>query len=792
MKKDMKKTKYIFGCLMLFLSISACSEGVETVSNSKRIVEVSASMPESGTRASLTQESGTLNLIARWKADDKIRLYVLQDGKDYSIEPVNVQNVSADGKSCSFAFELPTEVMADYPYELYGLCDAIGEPLGNESTVLVNCRLQRMPWSSYTVPLWFHTTVGPTSIYAEFRHMGTYEILHVKNTSTVGVMFSHSGFDVEMPWWEDGYIPLSDDYDPAAIVEEPSDDSSSSSVFIPAGQTKDFLSWYIPSGASIKDASLLATIDGKKITSSNKKNSNVKIQLRHAYHMYATWDGTELKFDKTDVIEGKVIKVEPGKISFGTVPVGTSKTEHLTVSNVGTSSLTFNVRDTHGVMDGVFDIPESGNEYTLAAGESKIFDVNFTPKGVGVHYSWIVPIYSDADNGTETTIISGTGAEGGNPSYPVAEAIDLGLPSGTLWASWNVGASSPEEYGGYYAWGETEEKDNYSWSTYTLCDGSYSTCHHIGDDIAGTEYDVAHVKWGGSWYMPSINQIKELRDNCTQTWTKQNGVYGIRVTGPNGNTIFIPAAGYRTRDSLYGEGENGACWSSSLYSNYSYSAYGLLNFLNEYWDWSYYDRSIGYSVRAVISPEKPQDCPVAEAIDLGLPSGTKWASWNVGASAPEEYGGYYAWGETEEKDYYDWDTYTHCDGSRETCHHIGDDIAGTEYDVAHVKWGGSWRMPTRAQQDELRENCTREWTQQNGVNGSRVTGPNGNSIFLPAAGGRWRGYHNYEGTNGHFWSSSLNSDLEYGACYLGFVTYWWDWGNDRSRSYGNSVRPVCP
>lgn len=597
----MKITYFIIGYLVLLLCFSACTEEMETVNDSRRKVEVSASMPESGTRASLTQESGSLNLIAKWKEGDKIRLYILQDGKGYSLDPVPIHDISADGKSCMFGFQLPSDVNTESPYEIYGLCDAVGEPLGNENIVLANCKLKRMSWSSYTVPLWFHASGGPSSVYAEFRHLGTYEILHVKNTSTGGVMFRHAGFDVDSPWWKDANIPLSDDYDPSAYVEEPSGDSSGPSVFIPAGQTIDYLSWYIPSGATIKDASLLANIDGKNVSSSNKKSSNVKIQLRHAYHMYATWDGTELKFDNTDVIEGKVIKVEPGKISFGTVPVGTSKTEHLTVSNVGTSSLTFNVRDTHGVMDGVFDIPESGNEYTLAAGESKIFDVNFTPKGVGVHYSWIVPIYSDADNGTETTIISGTGAEGGNPSYPVAEAIDLGLPSGT-----------------------------------------------------------------------------------------------------------------------------------------------------------------------------------------------KWASWNVGASKPEEYGGYYAWGETEEKDYYDWDTYTHCDGSEETCHHIGDDIAGTEYDVAHVKWGGSWRMPTRAQQDELRENCTREWTQQNGVNGSRVTGPNGNSIFLPAAGGRWRYYHNYEGTNGHFWSSSLNSDLEYGACYLGFVTYWWDWGNDRSRSYGNSVRPVCP
>ena len=89
-------------------------------------------------------------------------------------------------------------------------------------------------------------------------------------------------------------------------------------------------------------------------------------------------------------------------------------------------------------------------------------------------------------------------------------AINLGLPSGTLWACCNVGASMPEEYGGSYAWGETEEKSAYDWSTYIHYDISNYTCNDIGSDISGTDYDVAHVKWGGSWHMPSLEQIKEL------------------------------------------------------------------------------------------------------------------------------------------------------------------------------------------------------------------------------------------------------------------------------------------
>jgi hypothetical protein len=107
-------------------------------------------------------------------------------------------------------------------------------------------------------------------------------------------------------------------------------------------------------------------------------------------------------------------------------------------------------------------------------------------------------------------------------------AVDLGLPSGTKWASCNVGATKPEEYGGYYAWGETEEKEFYDKSTYKFYqDDAYV---NIGSDISGTEYDVAHVKWGGNWCMPTYDDIQELRDNCTSEWTTLNGVNGRKFT----------------------------------------------------------------------------------------------------------------------------------------------------------------------------------------------------------------------------------------------------------------------
>ena len=198
------------------------------------------------------------------------------------------------------------------------------------------------------------------------------------------------------------------------------------------------------------------------------------------------------------------------------------------------------------------------------------------------------------------------------------------------------------------------------------------------------------------------------------------------------------------------------------------------------------------------SPQTYLTCPDdhhPHMIDLGLPSGTKWACCNVDDDAskqsPTNYGGYYAWGETQEHEdlVYDWSTYTHCGGSQETCHNLGSDIAGTEYDVAHVKWGGSWVMPTKEQQYELRDNCTYEWTTVNGVNGGRFTSKiNGGSIFLPAAGYRWS-YLYDAGSRGYYWSSAQGPSDAGNAYYLYFYsggTY----AYYNNRYYGRSVRPV--
>ena len=191
---------------------------------------------------------------------------------------------------------------------------------------------------------------------------------------------------------------------------------------------------------------------------------------------------------------------------------------------------------------------------------------------------------------------------------PVGEAIDLGLPSGIKWANMNVGASTPEAYGGYYAWGETDEKNDYSWSTYKWCNGNYNTmtkyCINKSDgtvdkkNVLDPEDDVAHVKWGGDWRMPTETEYSELMNNCTWNWTTQNGVTGYKITGSNGNSIFLPVAGCYFGE--YNIGNYPSYYSSSsLYGNGSYFAYCLYIGSENYYDYTVLERCCGFSVRPV-------------------------------------------------------------------------------------------------------------------------------------------------------------------------------------------------
>ena len=190
--------------------------------------------------------------------------------------------------------------------------------------------------------------------------------------------------------------------------------------------------------------------------------------------------------------------------------------------------------------------------------------------------------------------------------------VDLGLPSGIKWATCNVGAEKPEDYGNYYAWGETAPKTDYSWATYKYANGAYDKftkyCNDASygnegftDDktVLEQEDDAATANWGGTWRMPTDTEWTELREQCTWTWTTQNGMNGYLVASKtNSNSIFLPAAGYRNGTNLRNAGTHGFYWSSSLGKYGSNSAW-YIYFSSDYVYRYYYDRYDGFSVRPV-------------------------------------------------------------------------------------------------------------------------------------------------------------------------------------------------
>ena len=484
------------------------------------------------------------------------------------------------------------------------------------------------------------------------------------------------------------------------------------------------------------------------------------------------------------------------------------------------------------------------------------------------------------------------------------EWVDLGLPSGTLWATCNVGASSPEEYGDYFAWGETEPKSNYTWSTYKYCQGTettmtkYCTSSSYGTVDYKTELepsdDAATANWGSGWQMPSLEQCKELYNNnyTTTTWTVMNGIYGrMIVSKSNGNSAFLPAAGWQADAIIDGTGGYGYYWSRSLYTTSGCDHALYLDFASQYIDWAsgyrYYGRTIrpvrvksvqtvavsnielsqtelsvkvgettqlsatvlpwyatnkklkwessnadvatvdqtgkvvavavgtctitcsatdGSGVKAeckvTVLNDNSGTLDVHEYVDLGLPSGTLWATCNVGANSPEEYGDYFAWGETEPKNDYSWSTYKYYKGTDDTMtKYCTSSIDGTvdnktelepSDDAATANWGSGWQMPSREQRDELINSSytITTWTTMNGKYGRKITSKsNGNSIFLPAAGYRYVTSLKYAGSYGYYWSRSLAASHSYYASSL----YFYSSDIDTYLSYryfGRSVRPV--
>ncbi len=310
---------------------------------------------------------------------------------------------------------------------------------------------------------------------------------------------------------------------------------------------------------------------------------------------------------------------DPSKVSYGTYPFYlhdgnySGRTLHVPQGTAGGYQADGNWRPYFGqIVDDLMpeDYPQGDVNHD---GEVNIADVNAVLAIIlgGNTYTPEADVNGDGEvNIADINVLIDIILGGGSHSQDDHEYVDLGLPSGTLWATCNIGATSPEQYGCYFAWGETMPKEDYTWETYLWCNGSYkSMTKYCTKGSYGTvdhkikldsEDDAATVNWGSSWCMPSVGQIKELMEKCSIQWTTMNGVNGLLVTGTNGNTMFLPAAGALEGSSHEDAGVRGYYWSCALDPDANMFAF-ILGVMTEGSGQYFGLRDHGYTVRAVRS-----------------------------------------------------------------------------------------------------------------------------------------------------------------------------------------------
>ena len=419
------------------------------------------------------------------------------------------------------------------------------------------------------------------------------------------------------------------------------------------------------------------------------------------------------------------------------------------------------------------------------------------------------------------------------------EYVDLGLS--VKWATCNLGAQEPNQIGELYAWGETTPYTEWTAANYNI---SYAPCNT--ECILDTQFDAVTANWGESWRMPTKKEINELIDpnKCEWIWVDnidETGVSGYKVKSKiNGGSIFLPAAHKRSNKPA------GNYWCSTTTADVFKTPFSHSPFTIFFVNGVHYEGislcSSGLCVRGVVGnptvyfPKKEEYTSIDNNetskqgftvsgkagthtyVDLGLPSRTLWATYNVGASMPHEYGEYYAWGETAPKEIYEHDNYKYFLGHSDSgpdhwaqySKYVWYDQHGTpdyiltlepEDDAAYVNWGTRWRMPTKEQAEEISYYCW--WYQKTlSIDGKAVQGwiaeskINGYKMFIPAADKKYRNV-SLSYLTVWYWTRDLTGDpkyyasgTDYRAWYISVDPQHLMTVEDCNRIYGFPVRAV--
>ena len=379
---------------------------------------------------------------------------------------------------------------------------------------------------------------------------------------------------------------------------------------------------------------------------------------------------------------------------------------------------------------------------------------------------------------------------GGGTTTDKVGYVDLGLPSGNLWAECNLGASSPEAYGDYYAWGEVEPKQEYTYPNHKWykegapSQGFTKYNNEDGKLTLEDEDDAVIQKLGNGWRTPTLADFRELTNQKLTTIKKTtlNGVAGYQITSKkNGKSIFIPCAGFKNSEKpqtrfLSDDEEVAVCMTNlRRIDNMVYNAWTFA-FQNDRIGRYGKRRPDGISIRPVKGPgvPVPNNC-----VDLGLASGLLWAKCNLGTTDPTKLGDYYAWAEISTKKKYSAETYKHYKWADYKLKRIkkynaedGKTVIEPDDDAARVNLGVGYRIPTQEDWEELLDDCM--WkaefitlpeimdpSQTKTIARWKVTGPSGNSIILPMTGGfEFAGGYSHNDKNNTYYTTANLSPAE--------------------------------
>ena len=727
---------------------------------------ISARLEGSGTKAVLQEIQNSYDLTAKWQGHEYIYVFYRMTDSYHKGDPLKVQvaEITPDGSGATFTYRVPAEWDKSDVYKVKMFTSPCNPKLV-DGKIYYNASLSREPLSEFQLPVYSEGEINAEGkLSTSFHHYRAYELLHMQNTSDSDIEFSLLGFE-GTPWYkEKGSLCLEDG---SFLVDAPSTRNpikESPSITIKPGESQIIVSSYVPNGGTIQTARLVAKINGEYVKTSNTKSSSVVIRPGHAYHMYAGWDGKNLKFWSD---EEEPLNVELLSASFDSNLLRGSFTGAATngsIEGLKAGFMVWRKDDPEGFVDydathregNTFSLSLSYKDFVYIAGDSSV-------AGVYNVSAFVDDAKGNRNHGEiyEFTIDK----ERPGPVNPsVGEFVDLGLT--VKWATCNIGASSPRDVGDYFAWGEYWSKADYSWANYDhSANANTDMKKYNGTDnlqAVDADEDVVHVWYGGNWRMPTLSELNDLKTKCTWEEIKEDDVlvcYKI-VSKINNNYIYLPVSGYKNGTELKDE-HRAHYWTGTRNDNaYPHKARALSEVhFTTYHDGD--DRYLGMPVRGVYD-DSAAGLTRAEYVDLGL--GVKWASCNIGASAPEYTGDRFAWGSTvASTGPFTWAAYSFSsNGSATMMTYNGTDnlqYLKREDDVVYLYHKDArWRTPTLEEWQDLKEKCT--WTPStlNGRRGYLITSPvTNNSIFLPIAG-LVDNMQLKDGMSPRYWSATRNDN----------------------------------